>query len=123
MHLVRLLLSGIHALRHGDILVDVDEHRDELLRIRSGALAFSEVQARALELNRVFEEAFPGLFRDLHRWLPTGQATELVRAVEYFGGHATGAPIFGLVSYLTIGLILLLAATYALGHRHSRPSG
>ena len=68
-------------------------------------------------------EFLPGFFRDLHRWLPTGQATELVRAVEYFGGHATGAPIFGLVSYLTIGLILLLAATYALGHRHSRPSG
>ena len=68
-------------------------------------------------------EFLPGLFRDLHRWLPTGQATELVRAVEYFGGHATGAPVFGLVSYLTIGLILLLAATYALGHRHSRPSG
>jgi len=59
MHLVRLQLSGIHALRHGDILVDVGEYREELLRIRSGALAFSEVQARALDLNRVFEEAFP----------------------------------------------------------------
>jgi uncharacterized protein len=59
MHLVRLLFSGIHALRHGDILVDVGEYREELLRIRSGALTFSEVQARALELNRIFEEAFP----------------------------------------------------------------
>jgi hypothetical protein len=59
MHLVRLLLSGIHALRHGDILVDVGDHREELLRIRSGVLTFAEVQARALELNRLFEEAFP----------------------------------------------------------------
>jgi hypothetical protein len=36
MHLIRLLYSGIHALRTGDILVDVGEHRDELLQIRSG---------------------------------------------------------------------------------------
>jgi hypothetical protein len=36
MHLIRLLYSGIHALRSGEILVDVGEHCDELLRVRGG---------------------------------------------------------------------------------------
>jgi hypothetical protein len=58
MHLIRLLFSGIHALREGDILVDVGEHRDELLRIRSGEVTFGAVRGRALELDRVFQEAF-----------------------------------------------------------------
>ncbi len=58
MHLIRLLHSGIHALREGDIRVDVGEHRDELLAIRRGEVAFDAVEARALELDRVFQEAF-----------------------------------------------------------------
>jgi hypothetical protein len=58
MHLIRLLHSGTHALRSGDILVDVGEHREELLRIKGGALAFDEVKARMLELDRLFQEAF-----------------------------------------------------------------
>lgn len=58
MHLIRLLHSGIHAMRDGDIRVDVGEHRDELLSIRRGAVPFEEVEARALELDRVFGEAF-----------------------------------------------------------------
>ena len=58
MHLIRLLLSGIHALRTGEIRVDVTEHRQELLAVRSGALAFDQAQARALELDREFQEAY-----------------------------------------------------------------
>jgi hypothetical protein len=58
MHLIRLLHSGVHALREGDIRVDVGEHRDELLAIRSGSVPFEAVEARALELDRVFREAF-----------------------------------------------------------------
>lgn len=60
MHLIRLLHSGIHALREGEIRVDVAEHRDELLAIRAGAVPFEAVEARALELDRVFQEAFSG---------------------------------------------------------------
>src|SRR5205814_10556490 len=44
-------------------------------------------------------EFLPGLFRDLHRWIPTGQATELVRAIEYFGGQAIGRPATGLAAW------------------------
>jgi predicted nucleotidyltransferase len=58
MHLVRLLYSGIEALRGGEIRVDVTDHRDELLAIKSGALTFDEARARALELDRVFQEAY-----------------------------------------------------------------
>ncbi len=58
MHLVRLLHSGIHALRTGDILVDVGEHREELLRIRRGELTFDEVSRLALELDQQFQETF-----------------------------------------------------------------
>lgn len=58
MHLLRLLYSGTHALRTGDILVDVGEHRAELLAVRGGGLTFEEVRTRALELDQVFQQAF-----------------------------------------------------------------
>jgi predicted nucleotidyltransferase len=58
MHLVRLLYSGIHALRTGEILVDVGEQRDELLGIKAGHLSFEEVRTRALELDQIFQQAF-----------------------------------------------------------------
>lgn len=60
MHLIRLLHSGVHALRDGDIRVDVGEHREELLAIRRGEVPFDAVMARALELDRQFQEAFTG---------------------------------------------------------------
>jgi predicted nucleotidyltransferase len=58
MHLVRLLYSGIEALRTGQIRVDVTERRDELLAIKSGAWTFARAKDRALELDRLFQEAF-----------------------------------------------------------------
>jgi hypothetical protein len=58
MHLIRLLHSGIHALTEGEIRVDVAEHRDELLAIRRGDVPFEGIEKRALELDRVFQEAF-----------------------------------------------------------------
>ncbi|MDB5313487.1 MAG: putative nucleotidyltransferase [Gemmataceae bacterium] len=60
MHLIRLLHSGIHALKAGEIRVDVAEHREELLAIRSGSVTFDAVRARALELDRAFQDAFSG---------------------------------------------------------------
>jgi predicted nucleotidyltransferase len=58
MHLIRLLHSGIHALREGAVRVEVGEHREELLAIRGGSVPFEEVETRALELDRVFREAY-----------------------------------------------------------------
>jgi uncharacterized protein len=57
MHLIRLLHSGLHAVRYGDILVDVGEHRDELMAIRRGERTFDEVRTRANELIREFDAA------------------------------------------------------------------
>lgn len=58
MHLIRLLHSGVYALREGDIRVDVGEHREELLRVRRGDVPFDTVMDRALELDREFQAAF-----------------------------------------------------------------
>lgn len=58
MHLVRLLHSGIHAIRTGDILVNVEDHRDLLLNIRSGEWSFEEVRQFALKLDDEFQTAF-----------------------------------------------------------------
>ena len=53
MHLIRLLLSGVTALREGFVPVRVDEHRNELLAIRRGEIKWDEVNARRLALHKV----------------------------------------------------------------------
>jgi len=60
MHLIRLLYSGIEALRSGQVRIDVGEHRDELLAIKSGVLSFEQARDRALALDRAFQEAYRG---------------------------------------------------------------
>jgi predicted nucleotidyltransferase len=58
MHLIRLLLSGIGVLRHGVVPVAVGEHRDRLLAIRRGDVAWEEVEEWRLNLHREFNAAF-----------------------------------------------------------------
>lgn len=58
MHLLRLLHSGIGVLRTGEIMIDVSEHRESLMKVREGCLSFAEVQKRALDLDREFQAAF-----------------------------------------------------------------
>jgi hypothetical protein len=60
MHLIRLLYSGIEALRSGQVRIDVGAHREELLAIKAGALSFEQARDRALELDRAFQEAYRG---------------------------------------------------------------
>ncbi|GAA1770598.1 nucleotidyltransferase domain-containing protein [Luedemannella helvata] len=50
MHMIRLLLAGAYALRHGEILVDVSAYRDRLLAVRAGDVAWDEVTAWAEHL-------------------------------------------------------------------------
>jgi len=57
-HLIRLLYSGIEAVKGNGILVDVGPYREELLRIKHEALPFAEVYDQAVELTRVFEEEY-----------------------------------------------------------------
>lgn len=58
MHLIRLLLSGIVALRDGYIPLDVEAHRDQLLAIRRGELPWDEINQWRLSLHREFDQAF-----------------------------------------------------------------
>ncbi|MBZ9713346.1 nucleotidyltransferase domain-containing protein [Deinococcus multiflagellatus] len=57
MHLLRLLLSGAHALRTGEILVDVGEHRAALLAVKTGELTWAEADRWRAQLQRDFEHA------------------------------------------------------------------
>ena len=58
MHLIRLLLSGLHVMSTRELLIDVGEHREELLRIRTGEVAFEEIKRRAMEIDGEFQMAF-----------------------------------------------------------------
>jgi predicted nucleotidyltransferase len=58
MHLIRLLLSGVDALRQGDLRVDQTEHRERLLQIKRGEIPWEEINAWRLDLHKQFEAAF-----------------------------------------------------------------
>ena len=55
MHLLRLLLTGAATLRTGSVPVRVEAHRDYLLAVKLGELAWAEVDAWRKELHRDFE--------------------------------------------------------------------
>jgi uncharacterized protein len=57
MHLIRLLLSGIHVLREGTVLVDVGEHREQLLAIKNGEMPWDDVESWRLRLHTEFDRA------------------------------------------------------------------
>lgn len=57
MHLLRLLLSGAHALRTGSLMVDVTDYRDRLLAVRRGELSWAEVDAWRADLQVAFDES------------------------------------------------------------------
>jgi uncharacterized protein len=58
MHLIRLLISGIHALKHGFVPVRVDEHCEQLLAIKRGELPWEETEKWRLALHAEFDQAF-----------------------------------------------------------------
>jgi uncharacterized protein len=58
MHLIRLLLAGIEALKEGTIPVQVSEHRERLLAIKREEIPWEDVDAWRLALHKDFERAF-----------------------------------------------------------------
>ncbi|MFT5524131.1 MAG: putative nucleotidyltransferase [Pirellulaceae bacterium] len=58
MHLIRLLYSGISALRDQSIMVDVSLHRETLLEIKRGEWDFERVQQCAMKLDAEFQTVF-----------------------------------------------------------------
>jgi len=57
MHLIRLLLSGIHVLREGSVPVDVAGYREDLLAIKAGNMPWDEVERWRLRLHEQFDHA------------------------------------------------------------------
>lgn len=57
MHLLRLLLSGITALREGVVPVRVEEHRERLLAIKRGEVALPELEEWRVKLHAEFDAA------------------------------------------------------------------
>ncbi|GAA3447053.1 DNA polymerase beta superfamily protein [Planomonospora venezuelensis] len=56
MHMIRLLVSGLHLAREGEPLVRMDEHRDRLLALRRGELSWAEVERWRAELSAAFDD-------------------------------------------------------------------
>jgi predicted nucleotidyltransferase len=57
MHLIRLLISGIHVLREGFVTVRVEEHREQLLAIKRGEMPWEETEKWRLSLHSDFDQA------------------------------------------------------------------
>jgi predicted nucleotidyltransferase len=57
MHLIRLLLSGIHIMREGFVPVRVEEYREKLLAIRRGEMPWEEVEEWRKRLHHDFNAA------------------------------------------------------------------
>ena len=57
MHLIRLLIAGVTALREGYVPVRVGEHRERLLSVKRGEVEWPEVNEWRLALHREFDRA------------------------------------------------------------------
>jgi uncharacterized protein len=57
MHLIRLLLEGITALREHVVPVEVKQYRDRLMSIRHGEMPWEQVNDWRQELHLVFDKA------------------------------------------------------------------
>jgi uncharacterized protein len=58
MHLLRVLISGIHALTHGEVQVEVSEHKDRLMAIKYGEISWEQTEIWRNSLHSEFEAAF-----------------------------------------------------------------
>jgi predicted nucleotidyltransferase len=57
MHLIRLLLSGIHVLREGFVPVDVGQHRERLFAIKNEEMPWDDIEAWRKQLHKEFDRA------------------------------------------------------------------
>ncbi|MFI0371164.1 DNA polymerase beta superfamily protein [Actinomadura sp. 1N219] len=57
MHMLRLLVSGAHLVRHGEPLVDVGDLRDRLLAVRRGEVGWDEIETWRAALTADLDEA------------------------------------------------------------------
>ena len=57
MHLIRLLIAGIHVLREGTVPLRADDHRDQLRAIKRGEVPWEETEKWRLNLHQEFDRA------------------------------------------------------------------
>ncbi|MEU4823238.1 nucleotidyltransferase domain-containing protein [Actinomadura sp. NPDC023710] len=57
MHMLRLLESGLHLVRHGVLRVEVGDLRDRLLAVRRGEVGWDEIGAWRASLAAAMEQA------------------------------------------------------------------
>ena len=57
MHLIRLLLSGIHVLKEGFVPVDVGAHREKLFAIKHEQMPWDEIESWRKKLHSDFDQA------------------------------------------------------------------
>ena len=59
MHMLRLLVSGAHLVRHGEPRVDVGDLRDRLLAVRRGEVGWDEIETWRASLATGLDDALP----------------------------------------------------------------
>jgi len=57
MHMLRLLVGGLHLVRHGEPRVDVGDLRERLLAVRRGEVAWAEIERWRASLSADLDEA------------------------------------------------------------------
>ena len=68
MHLIRLLLSGITALREGTLRIRLEEHRATLLQIKQGQLPWPDLNTWRLSLHKDFDAALASTTLPDYKW-------------------------------------------------------
>jgi len=58
----------------------------------------------------------PGIWRTVGPYLPEGAGTDFFRNVVYFGGHNLTRPLLVMFSWLTVGVLFVLASVRARPH-------
>lgn len=58
MHCIRLLMAGVHVLAEGEVRVDFSEHREALLGVRDGLMAWDDILEWRGELERALATAY-----------------------------------------------------------------
>jgi hypothetical protein len=97
MHLLRLQMAAVDLLRSGRLELDVGPHRERLLAVRAGLVAWAQVEAWRLDLHRELDDALAGTVLPatpdvgrVDRWLRGIRAASAGRDADPGAGTTTG---------------------------------
>ena len=58
-------------------------------------------------------QLLPGIWRTIGPYLPVGAGTGLIRNIAYFGGHNLARPLLVLFTWVSVGIVFVLASVRA----------